>query len=142
MFNQLKSEFLKLKYSKLFIAVPLLLFAGLILYGSFSLSAGGRAFRRTHATPRYGAAPRRRARAALDGLRPLRIRPADDPRELLRHHRPRDAPPPDRHPREPRHAGDEAGRRLHRRLPLRTAHGRPSAAAAHRPAAAGCDNEQ
>ncbi len=41
MFNQLKSEFLKLKYSKLFIAVPILLFAGLILYGSFSLSAGG-----------------------------------------------------------------------------------------------------
>ena len=41
MLNQLKSEFLKLKYSKLFIAVPILLLAGLILYGSFSLSSGG-----------------------------------------------------------------------------------------------------
>ncbi len=41
MYNQLKSEFLKLKYSKLFIAVPILFFAGLILYGSFSMSAGG-----------------------------------------------------------------------------------------------------
>ena len=41
MYNQLKSEFLKLKYSKLFIAVPILFLAGLILYGSFSLSAGG-----------------------------------------------------------------------------------------------------
>ncbi len=41
MFNQLKSEFLKLKYSRLFTAVPMLLLAGLLLYGSFSLSAGG-----------------------------------------------------------------------------------------------------
>ena len=41
MFNQLKSEFLKLRYSKLFIAVPILLFAGLLLYGSFSRSEGG-----------------------------------------------------------------------------------------------------
>lgn len=41
MFNQIKSEFLKLKYSKLFIAIPVLFLAGLILYGSFSLSAGG-----------------------------------------------------------------------------------------------------
>ena len=41
MYNQLKSEFLKLKYSKLFIAVPILFFAGLILYGSFSMSSGG-----------------------------------------------------------------------------------------------------
>lgn len=41
MFNQLKSEFLKLKYSKLFIAVPILLIAGFILYGSLSLSAEG-----------------------------------------------------------------------------------------------------
>ena len=41
MYNQLKSEFLKLKYSKLFIAVLLLFFAGLILYGSFSLSTEG-----------------------------------------------------------------------------------------------------
>lgn len=41
MFNQLKSEFLKMKYSRLFIAVPVLLLAGLLLYGSFSLSRGG-----------------------------------------------------------------------------------------------------
>ena len=41
MFNQLKSEFLKLRYSKLFIAVPILLFAGLLLYGSLGLSEGG-----------------------------------------------------------------------------------------------------
>ena len=41
MFNQLKSEFLKLRYSKLFIAVPILLFAALLLYGSLSRSAGG-----------------------------------------------------------------------------------------------------
>ena len=41
MFNQLKSEFLKLRYSKLFVAVPIFLFAGVILYGSFSLSSGG-----------------------------------------------------------------------------------------------------
>lgn len=41
MYNQLKSEFLKLKYSKLFTAVPILFLAGLILYGSFSLSTGG-----------------------------------------------------------------------------------------------------
>ena len=41
MYNQLKSEFLKLKYSRLFIAVPILFLAGLILYGSFSMSAGG-----------------------------------------------------------------------------------------------------
>ena len=41
MYNQLKSEFLKLKYSRLFVAVPILFVAGLLLYGSFSLSAGG-----------------------------------------------------------------------------------------------------
>lgn len=41
MYNQLKSEFLKLKYSRLFVAVPILFLAGLLLYGSFSLSAGG-----------------------------------------------------------------------------------------------------
>lgn len=41
MFNQLKSEFLKLRYSKLFIAVPILFLAGLVLYGIFSLSSGG-----------------------------------------------------------------------------------------------------
>lgn len=41
MFNQLKSEFLKLRYSKLFIAVPVLFIAGLILYGSFSISTEG-----------------------------------------------------------------------------------------------------
>lgn len=40
MYNQLKSEFLKLKYSRLFVAVPILFVAGLLLYGSFSLSAG------------------------------------------------------------------------------------------------------
>ena len=42
MYNQLKSEFLKLKYSRLFVAVPILFVAGLLLYGSFSLSAGGK----------------------------------------------------------------------------------------------------
>jgi len=41
MFNQLKSEFLKLRYSKLFIAIPILLLAGLVLYGSFSISTEG-----------------------------------------------------------------------------------------------------
>ncbi len=41
MFNQLKSEFLKLRYSKLFIAIPILFLAGLVLYGSFGISTGG-----------------------------------------------------------------------------------------------------
>ena len=41
MFNQLKSEALKLRYSRLFLAIPLLCLAGLFLYASFSLSKEG-----------------------------------------------------------------------------------------------------
>ncbi|MDE7422682.1 MAG: ABC transporter permease [Lachnospiraceae bacterium] len=41
MFNQLKSEFLKLKYSKLSKAIPILFLAGIVLYGIFSISVGG-----------------------------------------------------------------------------------------------------
>ncbi len=41
MYNQIKSEFLKLRYSKLFKAIPILLIFGLALYWLFSLSAGG-----------------------------------------------------------------------------------------------------
>jgi len=41
MINQVKAEFLKLKYSNIFKAVPVLLGVGVILYVVFSLSGGG-----------------------------------------------------------------------------------------------------
>ncbi|MCM1496556.1 MAG: ABC transporter permease [Bacteroides sp.] len=41
MSNQIKAEFLKLKYSRIFKVIPILFFTGLVLYGLFGLSSGG-----------------------------------------------------------------------------------------------------
>lgn len=41
MFNQIKAEYLKLRFSRLFKAIPLLFCAGLVLYMVFSISKGG-----------------------------------------------------------------------------------------------------